>query len=237
MSTSASRPCTRPSGALKPRMLAVRMPKSAAPRRQSMTVMRSLAGTGPDRLWRQRLRPMRMLVYDVGAEDRRTVAKRLVSLERHGSASAAIRRPPPREREVGCRRSPRCQPLARSALQERQIRGRSRLRPGEDARSSRSGRRPGNGRDRGRELRRQQIEQPRVILGKGAARSSRRPRAPRRACHRAPAARRAPTAAAAPASAALEPEVERRLRIDRRAAMSRDPSDDAVAGRRLEPRE
>ena len=34
-------------GALKPRMLAVRMPKSAAPRRQSMTVMRSSPGTGP----------------------------------------------------------------------------------------------------------------------------------------------------------------------------------------------
>jgi len=34
-------------GALNPRMLAVRMPKSAAPRRQSMTVMRSSPGTGP----------------------------------------------------------------------------------------------------------------------------------------------------------------------------------------------
>ena len=41
-------------GALKPRMLAVRMPKSAAPRRQSMTVMRSVPGTGRDRFGRGR---------------------------------------------------------------------------------------------------------------------------------------------------------------------------------------
>ena len=41
-------------GALNPRMLAVRMPKSAAPRRQSMTVMRSPPGTGPIALGRRR---------------------------------------------------------------------------------------------------------------------------------------------------------------------------------------
>ena len=163
-------------GALKPRMLAVRMPKSAAPRRQSMTVMRSLPGTGP-------------IASGAGTGVKRR--RRVVS----NGGSVGSR---PAKGKSMCRSSPWSSAGRAAALQQRQVRRCSGRAAMCDARTSSVGTGAPGQRPRSR-------PRASARADRAAARDPRRrrrgwwrrPRARRPACHRERAAPRAPTGAAA----------------------------------------